>query len=252
MEYVNSGDFDDGEESLREILTLPEGGHRAADAERYVDILIPERRQEEQFWTAAQRDASSKEPGHALTEISALDQVLAIGGNHEPGARQKRDALITAILRGDAERSGTAPTISNADLSQVTQLKNRFDNLVQRGDASALDALQQLQPEFKSVADAQGPLAFDARDYLNNVIPQALMHIKDHIAAAEANAAANNAYMDAVKEFNHAVASQNTAALREKVLPLFRAVAQSGSVRAKEAQHYIDALIPAALNKSSQ
>jgi serine/threonine protein kinase len=252
MEYLNSGDFDDADESLREILTLPEGGHRGADAARYVDILIPERRQEDQFWTAAQRDASSKEPGHALTEISALDQVLAIGGNHEPGARQKRDALITAIIRSDAERNGTAPAISNADLWRVTQLKNRFDNLVQRGDAGTLEALQQLQSEFKSVADAQGPLAFDARDYVNNVIPQALMHIKDRMAAAESNAPANSDYMDAVKEFNRAVAPQNASALREKVLPLFRTIAQSGSVRAKEAQHYVDTLIPAALNKPNQ
>lgn len=252
MEYLNSADFDDADESFREILTLPEGGHRAAEAERYIDILIPERRQEEQLWAAAQRDANSKDPAHALTEISALDQVLAAGGGHEQGARQKRDALITAIVRSDADRNGTAPTISNNDLWQMTQLKNRFDVQIQKTDAGALDALQQLQSEFKTVADAQGPLAFDARDYVNNIIPQALIHMKNRVGTVESNSAANSAYMDAVKEFNRAVAAQNASALRENVLPLFRAMAQSGGVRAKEAQHYVDALIPAALSKATQ
>jgi hypothetical protein len=35
-------------------------------------------------------------------------------------------------------------------------------------------------------------------------------------------------------------------------LPLFSQIAQSGGVRAKEAQRYADVLIPAALQKSQQ
>ena len=141
---------------------------------------------------------------------------------------------------------------SNADQYQVTRLKNRFDDLVQKGDAAALEKLQQLQSEFKSLAEARGPLAIDALDYLNNVIPLAQTHIQDRLALAESNSAPNAAYIDAVKEFNRAVAAQNTSVLREKLLPLFRQIAQSGSVRAKEAKHYADALVPAALKKSAQ
>jgi hypothetical protein len=40
--------------------------------------------------------------------------------------------------------------------------------------------------------------------------------------------------------------------LQGQVLPLFNQIAQSGSVRAKEAQRYADVLIPAALQKSRQ
>ncbi len=76
--------------------------------------------------------------------------------------------------------------------------------------------------------------------------------MKNRVGTVESNSAANSAYMDAVKEFNRAVAAQNASALRENVLPLFRAMAQSGGVRAKEAQHYVDALIPAALSKATQ
>jgi predicted Ser/Thr protein kinase len=248
MAYLKAGDLDDAEESLREILSSPEGGHRWAEAARYVDQVIPEFRQEEQLWAAAQLASSSRDPGHFLSEIKALDEVLVAGGRHQQGARQKRDAAIAAMIRDDAEGHGLPPpTVSNADQYQVTRLKNRFDDLVQKGDAAALEKLQQLQSEFKSVAEARGPLAIDALDYLNNVIPLAQTHIQDRLALAESNSAPNAAYIDAVKEFNRAVDARNTSLLREKLLPLFRQIAQSGSVRAKEAKHYADVLIPAAL-----
>ena len=250
MAYLKAGDLDDAEGSLREILTLP-GAHRGPEAARYVDQVIPERRHEEQLWSAAQLVANSRDLGDLTTAIKAFDDVLAIGGRHEQGARQKHDALITEIIRSDAEKNRmTAPAVSNADQWQVTQLKNRFDDLVQKGDAAALEQLQQLQSKFQSIAEAQGPLAMDARDYLNNVIPKAQRNIEDRLAVAESNSSLNTAYMNAVQEYNRAVAARNASMLHDKALPLFREIAQSGGVRAKEAQRYVDVLIPAALNKS--
>ena len=253
MAAVNAGDLEEAEESLREILTLPEGGHRSLEAARYVDLVIPERRQEEQLWATAQLASSSRDPGHFLSEIKALDEVMVAGGRHEQGARQKRDAAIMAVIRDDAEAHRVPePVISNADQWQLTQLKNRFDDLVQRGDAAALEKLQQLQSEFKPLSEAQGPLMMDARDYLNNVIPMAEKRIQDRLALAESNSSPNAAYMDDVKEYNRAAAAQNAPMLRDKVLPLFREIAQSGGVRAKEAQRYVQVLIPAAVKKSGQ
>ena len=253
MAYLNAGDWDDAEESLREVLTLPEGGHRRSEAARYVDQVISERRQEEDLWSVAQRQSSSRDPGHFVSEANALDAVLAAGGRHEQGARQRRDAVIAAIIRGDAESKGIpVPTASNADQWEMTRLKNHFDDLVQRGDAAALAELPELSPKFKSLADAQGPLSIDARDYLNNVLPKAQSHIEDRLAAAKANSSPNAAYMDAVKQYDRAVATQNAAMLHDQVLPLFRQIAQSGGPRAKEAQRYADVLIPAALKKSNQ
>jgi len=131
----------------------------------------------------------------------------------------------------------------------MTRLKNHFDDLVQKGDRAALEELQKLQAGFKSVADAQGPLALDALDYLNNVIPNAQKHIEDRLALADSNASPNAAYVNAIMEYNHAVATKDTAALRNKVLPMFRQMAQSGEVRAREAQRYADVLLPAALKE---
>jgi len=253
MAYLNAGDFDDADESFRDILTLPEGGHRFAEAARYVDQVIPERRQGEQLWAAAQLESRSQDPGHFLREINALDDVLAAGGGHQQGARQKRDAVITEMIRADAEAKGMpAPAVSNADQWQLTQLKNRFDDLARKGDAVALEELQQLQSKFKSLAEAQGPLAPEARDYLNNLLPKLQRYIQDRLAVAESNSSPNAAYAKAVKEYDRAVATQNAAMLRDQVLPAFRQAAQSGGVRAKEARRYADVLVPAALKKSGQ
>jgi len=134
----------------------------------------------------------------------------------------------------------------------MTRFKNHFDELVEEGDAAALDELQDLLPKFKPLADAQGPLAIDARDYLNSVIPKAQQHIEDRLAATKSNSSANAAYTSAIKAYDRAVATKNSAMLQDRVLPLFSQIAQSGGVRAKEAQRYADVLIPAALQKSRQ
>ena len=253
MADLQAGDLEDAEKWLRDILTLPEGGHRWSDAAHYVDQVIPERRQDEKLWAAAQLESTSQEPGHLLPEVKALDELLALPGPHKQEARQMRDTVITEMIRDDARRNQMdTPVVSDADQWQMTRFKNHFDELVEKGDAAALKQLQQLRPKFKSLADAQGPLAIDARDYLNNVMPKAQKHIEDSLAAAKSNSSANAAYTSAVKEYDRAVATQNSAMLQEQVLPLFSQIARSSGVRAKEAQRYADVLIPAALKKSGQ
>ena len=253
MADLQAGDLEDAEKWLRDILTLPEGGHRWSDAAHYVDQVIPERRQDEKLWAAAQLESTSQEPGHLLQEVKALDELLALPGPHKQEARQMRDTVITEMIRDDARRNQMdTPVVSDADQWQMTRFKNHFDELVEKGDAVALKQLQQLRPKFKSLADAQGPLAIDARDYLNNVMPKAQKRIEDSLAAAKSNSSANAAYTSAVKAYDRAVATQNSAMLQEQVLPLFSQIARSSGVRAKEARRYADVLIPAALKKSGQ
>ena len=182
-----------------------------------------------------------------------LDELLASGGAHQKEARQMRDTAIAQLVLGSARRnSASAPAASGADQWQMTRLKNHFDELVQEGDAAALDQLQDLQSKFQSLADGPEPLATDARDYMNSVIPKARKHIEDTLAAAESNSSANAAYTDAVKQYSRALDARNSATLRDQVLPLFTQIAQSGGPRAKEAQRYVDVLVPAALKASAQ
>jgi serine/threonine-protein kinase len=250
MAYLQDGDLDDAEKSLRDILTLPDGGHRWSEAAHYVDQVIPERRRDEQLWAAALFESTSQAPGHLLQEVKTLDELLAAGGTHEQEAHQMRDTAITQVILGNARRNSLpVPAVSDADQWQMTRLKNHFDDLVQEGDAAALEQLQQLQDKFKSLAEGPDPLATDARDYLDSVIPKAQKHIEERLAAAASSSSANAAYTSAVKQYVRAVATQNAVMLRDQVLPVFRQIAQSGGVRAKEAQGYADVLIPAALKK---
>ena len=253
MAYLQAGDLEDAETWFRNILTLPEVGHHWSDAAHDVDQIIPERRQDQKLWAAAQLESASHGPGHLLQEVKALDQLLALPGPHRKAARQMRDTAITELIRDDARRNQMdTPVVSDADQWQMTRFKNHFDELVEEGDAAALNEFQDLLPKFKSLADAQGPLAIDARDYLNSVIPKAQQHIEDRLAATKSNSSANAAYTSAVKAYGRAVATRNSAMLQDRVLPLFSQITQSGSVRAKEAQRYVDVLIPEALQKSRQ
>jgi len=243
--------FDRAEKALRDLLLLPEAGRHWADAERYVDQVIPERRREQQLWAEAQMEASSNERGHLLKEIKALDEVMAEGGTHEQQARQRRNAVIRQMVRENARRNGLVdPTLSEGYEAQLAELETQFGNLALKGDAAALEGLQELRPKFKALADAGGPLAMDARDYLNSVIPKAQKQIEDNLAAGAADLSANADYEHAVKDYDRAVATQNTGMLRGRVLSAFQGIAQSGGIRAKEAERYINVLIPSALKKS--
>ncbi|PYU23960.1 MAG: hypothetical protein DMG32_15085 [Acidobacteria bacterium] len=251
MAELQDGRLDDAEKSLRNILMLPVGDRHWVDAERYVDEVIPQRRQELQLWSEAQVESNSLERGHLLKEVKVLDEVLAEGGPHEQQARQMRNAVIRQVVRENARRNGTVePTLSAGYEAQLAQLETEFGNLAPKGDATALEGLQALRPQFKALADAGGPLAMDARDYLNSVIPKAQKQIEDNLAAAASESSANAAYEGAVKEYDRAVATQNMGMLRGRVLAAFQQIAQSGGIRAKEAERYVHVLIPAALKKS--
>ena len=248
MKEMQSGHLDDADRSLREILTLQEGGHRLADAERYVDQVIPRQRRQEELWAQIQTESSSNEPGHLINEVKTLDQLLAGGGVHEQDARQMRDAVMMQFARNNARRSREPlPVVSSADESRFAQLEDQFLACIQRGDAQALEQLQSLRPQFKAIAEGRGPLAANARDAQNNLVPKAQKEIEDRLASAESAAAANAAYEAAMKHFDRAVATQNTAVLRSHVLPEFQQIVAAGGPRTPEAARYVNILIPAAL-----
>jgi serine/threonine protein kinase len=251
MEDVESDQLVEADKLLRELLILPEGGHRVADAERYVDQVIPRQRHQDELWAQAQTESNSKEPGHLINEIKALDQLLAGGGSHEQNAKEMRDAVMTQFVRNNARRNhASLPDDSIASTAKLSQLENQFIESVQRGDAQALEQLQQLRPQFKTLAEGGGLLVGNARDYQNNLIPKAQKEIEDRLANAESAAAANATYEAAVKHYDQAVATQNTGMLRLRVLPEFQQIVAAGGPRAPEASRYVNSLIPAALKEA--
>jgi serine/threonine protein kinase len=252
MKEIEGDRLDEADKLLRELLTLPEGGHRLADAERYVDGVIPRQRHQNELWSQAQAEFNSTEPGHLMNAAKTLDQLLAGGGVHERDARQMRDSVMKQFARNNSRRNhAPLPAVSDADESSYSQLEDQFVECVQRGDAQALEQLQKLKPQFKMIAEGRGPLATDSRDYQNNLIPKAQKEIEDHLANAESAVAANTVYEVAIKHFDRAVATQNTASLHSHVLPEFQQIVQSGGPRTQEATRYVNILIPAALKEAA-
>jgi tetratricopeptide (TPR) repeat protein len=254
MKDLDAGRYNDSEKSLREILTLPEAGRHWEDAARYVDEVIPERRQEEDTWARAQQAASNvTDPEHRINEVRVLDQVLAQGGDHQQAARQQRDLLMSQLIQENRRRNGAqTASVLEPGRQQFSQLEDAVDQAVKQGGANALEQLQEIRPRFKAIVDGGGLLMFDARDYLNIVIPRAQRGIEDRLARAEADTAANIKYREAVKRFDQAVATQNTKLLRSQVQGEFQKIASSGGPRAEEARQYVNTLIPAALKKASR
>jgi serine/threonine protein kinase len=246
----DAGRLDESEKSLREILTLPEAGRNWADSAKYVDEVIPERRKEEQMWARAQQESGLTGANHRINEVKILDQILTTGGVHQQEARRKRDSLFAQFARDNRRRNNSQASITSASgQTQLPKLKDEFDQAVARGDAKALEQLQEIRPRFKSIVDGGGPLIPDARDYMNNILPKAQKAIEANLANAEADTLSNAKFRDTVKRFDQAVATQNAKQLRSQIQPEFQVIASSGGPRTKEAQRYIEVLIPAALEK---
>jgi serine/threonine protein kinase len=250
MKDFDAGRYDDSEKSLREILILPEAGRHWADAAKYVDELIPERRKDEQLWARAQQESGLTGPEHRFNEVKILDQALASGGVHQQEARQRRDSLFAQFARDNRRRNNSqASVVSASEQAQLPKLKDEFDRGVAQGDAKALEQLQEMRPRFKSIVDGGGPLVPDARDYMNNILPKAQKAIEANLANAEADTLSNEKFRNAVKQFDQAVATQNAKTLRSQVQSEFQVIANSGGPRVKEAERYVEVLIPAALKK---
>jgi serine/threonine protein kinase len=250
---LEAGRFDDSEQSSREILTMPDTGPHWTDAAKYVDEVIPERRREEQLWTRAQQESGLTGHEHRINEVKVLDQILAAGGVHQQEARQKRDSLFSQFTRENLRGNNSQDSaVSASQQVQFPRLEDAVDKAVAQGDAKALQQLQEIRPRFKSIADGGGPFLLDARDYLNNVIPRAQNAIEAKLANAEADTLSNAKFRDAVKKFDQAVAAQNIKILRSEIQPEFQEIANSGGPRTKEAERYIEDLIPAALKKNAR
>jgi predicted Ser/Thr protein kinase len=248
MKHMQNRELDDAEKFLREMIALPGAVHRRADAERYVDQIIPQRRQEELLWADLQQSSRSVSPDHFANEVKTLDKLLILGSDRQPEARQMRGALIARLAQANAMKSRKPfPAVSVSDRERFAELQNRFDRAAQQGNVEALQQLHGLRPQFKAWTRREGLLAMDARDYLSNLIPKAEKQIQANLAKADADAAANAEYETAVKHYDQAVAAKDLNVLRSGTLTEFRQIVSVGGLRASEAAQYVNVLIPQAL-----
>jgi serine/threonine protein kinase len=253
MKSASAAQWDDAEKPLREILTLPEAGRRWAEAARYVDEVLPERRKEDQLWANEQRETNLQGPDHRINEVKLLDQVMALGGTHQKEARERRDTLMTQFARNNLRNNNSqAQERMDSRGAQLGPLADAVDQAAAQKDAQALEQLRNVRPQFKAMVDAGGPMVADARDYVNNLIPRTQKNIEDRLSAEESSASANAQYRSAAKHFDQAVATQDSKALRTQVRSEFDDIVKASGARSQEAARYISELIPAALKKMSK
>ncbi len=249
---MDAGRFDDAEILFRKILVLPEAPHHRAETEKFVDLTIPSRRDQEQLWAQAQKFSESEEPGHLMAMLKVLDQLLALGGPHTAEALQRRDSVFQQFARANAKKNNLPPPkFPRAERGNFDELETQFAQAVQQGNAQALEQLEQLRQKFLAILNAGGPLQGDARDYANILIPKTQKNIEERLAYAESGAAANAEYEKALKDYSQALATQNLNGLRSRVLPEFQQIAQSSSPRAPEAKQFATVVIPAALKSQN-
>jgi eukaryotic-like serine/threonine-protein kinase len=90
---VDGARFSSAEKYLRSILALPEGGLRKADAQKYLNNVIPQRKKEETLFAQAQRDSQKGDLNSIKDADDVLPQVIQIGGPRKSEAEQLRQSV---------------------------------------------------------------------------------------------------------------------------------------------------------------
>jgi serine/threonine-protein kinase len=249
LAQIASNHLDDAEKSFQQVLALPEGGRRRADAQHYLNRVIPNLRQEGQLWARAQQFSKTKDPDQLRQLEGLLDKIIAAQGPHLQEAERWRNDIASELVASVARKDpGTqVPAISESDRAHFAQLEDQYRKATQQSDAAALEQLRTLRTQFRAIQDAGGPLAVNAANYSNTLIPGAMKDVADRLANAQALALAESQLNDAVAHFNQAVAAKDSVGLKSRVLSEFQQLAQGGGPRAPEAARYVSTVIPAAL-----
>jgi len=203
-----AGKYTEAERELKRITVLPTGGVHKDEAQQYLDKTIPRLKQQNNLLRQAQ--ASLKQGDFASARRSA-DLLKQNGGNP-----------VEIIA-----------SIDQAELAQLKQLENQFDQWKQRDDEGATQQLKALQPRFQALAADGGPQSAEAQSYANN-IPAA---IADMQARGEKKRA-DIAFQQIEQRYQQAVASNDKnglAAARGD----FQSIVQNGGPHADQAKQYV-------------
>lgn len=241
--------LDQAEKAFRQILALPEGGRRRADAQQQLDEVLPRRREEERLFAEAQRLARTDDSGSWQQATGLLDGLIALNGPRQTQAQQLQVALRDKLASSNAKIRAEQNAADGFERMRFAQLEGQFRQAQQRGDDSGRQLLRDLLPQFQTIAEGGGSLASSARNYTDNLIPAALKDFD--VRAAKASDAADAArFNDAVAHFRRAVEARDTPALGSAVLQEFQTIAAAGGPRAAEAHRYVSSLIPAAIHEA--
>jgi eukaryotic-like serine/threonine-protein kinase len=142
---VDRGQFRTAEKELNRILTLPEGGIRRDDAQKYLSQVIPQRMHEEGLLTQARQAAQKNDQNSLTNAVSLLDQVIALEGPRKPDAEQLRQQVSAKLATLTSQQQQIADLEAGAqqDLSQgdLSSARHKADQIKQAGgDPASLSA----------------------------------------------------------------------------------------------------------------
>ena len=206
---VEKGEFDAAKRDLQKILAAGDGGVRRADAQRYLNDVIPKRQKEENVFRQAQQSSRANDQQGLQRASDLFGQVIAFDGPRKAEAevlQRNLDAKLASLKQESANR-------------QIAALEAAARSDLQQGN---LDAARQHAAQIRQ---AGGDSA-------------ALLKEIDQAQASQARTAQQQReFQQAVQAYN-AVGSQDKLGL-EKSRSDFVAIVRENGPQAADAQRYL-------------
>jgi serine/threonine-protein kinase len=195
--------------TLQQVLSLPSGGVRREEAQKYLDEVVPQHELGAKLAAQAQRELSEGQFQAALQDASQIEQKGV-------DAKQVRSAIYGAM--GD----------------RLSQLKTQFNQLKLGNDQAAIDQLEALRPKFQALT-SEGSFtgSVEAQAYVNN-IPGAINDVQGRIHDQSANAA----FRQMEQRYQQAMNAHDKDGL-VRARSDFQSVVDAGGRHAGEAKTYL-------------
>jgi TonB family protein len=266
------------------IVQLPQ----EAPSLKVPEKITTEKTENEQLFRQAQQLAQSADSTSLRQAQNLLNVVIAGNGAHRGEAEQLREDVLrrlskndqdlkrnqqfsalatqarrdldtgdTAAARGKllqihqlgVEDENLAAEIARTERARFASLESEYQQDAQSGDERARNHLGELQRQFRALAVSDGPLAANAKNYAENLIPAKISEIAAKIAAVSNNITENQAFEGAVKDYKKFLEARDLNSLKTVALPRFQAIVQGGGAHSSDARQYVDNLIPAAIRQ---
>jgi hypothetical protein len=218
---VDSARFSSAEKYLRGILSLPEGGLRKADAQKYLAEVIPQRKKEEALLAQAQRESQKSDVGSLQHANDLLGQVVQIAGPRKSEADQLRQS-VQGRLAALAQQQQQQQQQQLRD-QQIADLRAGARKDVAQGDFSS--ARQKLAQMKQAGGDTTSLSA----------------EIDKGETAEQARQQYEAAYQQALQKYQQAASASDKAGL-EAARSSLQPIAQGGGSRAADARRYLGEL----------
>ncbi|MGC1767572.1 MAG: protein kinase [Candidatus Acidiferrales bacterium] len=206
---VEKGEFDAAKRDLQKILAAGDGGVRRADAQRYLNDVIPKRQKEESVFRQAQQSSRANDQQGLQRASDLFGQVIAFEGPRKSEAEELQrnvEAKLASLKQQSANR-------------QIAAFEAAARSDLQQGN---LDSARQYAEQIKQ---AGGDSA-------------ALLKEIDQAQASQARTAQQQ------REFQQAVQAYNAVGSRDKVgleksRSDFVAIVRENGPQAADAQRYL-------------